>query len=122
MAEKKEASRLTEHTPNDGFWDSIIQQLKLVWRLLKDSRVPIWTKTVPFLSVIYLFIPTDIMPDLFIGLGQLDDLAIIALGLKLFLELAPADVIQEHMDALTLSRYGWTLIEGETESVDESDS
>jgi uncharacterized membrane protein YkvA (DUF1232 family) len=115
-------SWLEKISSTDGFWQGLVQQLKLVWRLLFDRRVPIWVKVVPFISIAYLFIPADIVPDFFVGLGQLDDLAIIALGLKLFLELAPPDVINEHMNALISAKHEWTVIDSEAELVDDPDS
>ncbi|MBN1317946.1 MAG: DUF1232 domain-containing protein [Anaerolineales bacterium] len=123
MANKNnDPSWLEKLSSTDGFWHGLIQQLRLVWRLLRDRRVPIWVKAVPFLSTAYLFIPADIIPDVFVGLGQLDDLAIIALGLKLFLELAPPDILNEHMNALLSAQHEWTVIDGEAELVDDSDS
>lgn len=122
MANKDDNPSWLEKLPNDGFWQGLIQQLKLVWRLLRDRRVPIWIKAVPFLSVAYLFVPTDLLPDMLIGLGQLDDLAILALGLRLFLELSPQAVLQEHINALVTAQHGWTVIEGEAELLDNTDS
>ena len=102
--------------PSNVNWiRSIIQQFKLIGRLLKDGRVPIWLKAVPFLSAAYLLVPTDIVPDLLLGLGQLDDLAVIAFGLRLFVELAPPEVVTEHRQSL-LAEYKaeqeWTVIDG----------
>lgn len=119
---------MTEETPPDVWqqgpsdsnpWRQFIIQLKLVWRLLTDRRVPFYLKGIPFLSAIYLFVPTDIVPDILIGLGQLDDLAVVALGIKLFLELAPPALVSEHLDALMAAEYAWDVIEGEAESTDD---
>ncbi len=106
--------------PDGNLVSEIIRQFKLVWRLLRDRRVPIWLKAIPFLSAAYLLIPADVIPDVLFGLGQLDDLAIIALGLKLFTELAPPAVVQEHLDEMLAAAYGWTVINGELEPPDES--
>jgi uncharacterized membrane protein YkvA (DUF1232 family) len=40
------------------------------------------------------------MPDFLPVMGQLDDLAVILGGLKLFLRLCPADVVQQHVKAI----------------------
>lgn len=72
-----------------------IRQARLWWRLLWDERVPGWTKAVPVATVLYLLFPVDIVPDLFVGLGQLDDLAIFLLGMQAFVALAPAHVVAE---------------------------
>ena len=94
----------------------LLRQVKLVWRLLRDRRVPIWLKAIPFLSLAF---PADIVPDVLVGLGQLDDVAVIALGCRLFLELSPSAVVQEHMDDMIASDAGWKVVEGEAEPVDD---
>ncbi|MBZ0291844.1 MAG: DUF1232 domain-containing protein [Anaerolineae bacterium] len=76
--------------------DAIVRELRLTWRLLRDPRVPIWTKIFPFLGLIYVISPLDFIPDVIIGLGQLDDLGIIFAGLRLFKRLVPADLLEEH--------------------------
>ncbi|HOS80592.1 MAG TPA: DUF1232 domain-containing protein [Anaerolineae bacterium] len=77
------------------------RQFQLAWRLLLDSRVPATTKIVPFLTLAYLLSPIDLVSDLAVGLGQLDDLAILFIGLRLFVDLCPTDLVEEHTAALT---------------------
>ena len=83
-----------------GFLADLIRQARLAWRLLFDPRVPLWTKTIVPASLIYLLSPIDLMPDVVLGLGQLDDLAVIILGVKLFIELCPPEIVREHMQDL----------------------
>ena len=88
-----------------GFLGEIFGQLRLVWRLLNDPEVPLWVKLVPPLAILlYIFSPVDIVPDPILGLGQLDDLAVILLGLKLFVEMSPRGVVQRHRDELEGSK------------------
>jgi uncharacterized membrane protein YkvA (DUF1232 family) len=70
-----------------GFLGEVVAQVRLVWRLLNDPDVPIWLKLIPPLAILYLISPVDILPDPILGLGQLDDAAVILLGLKLFVEM-----------------------------------
>ncbi|MBL8120644.1 MAG: DUF1232 domain-containing protein, partial [Anaerolineae bacterium] len=63
---------------------AVMDQIRLTWRLLRDPRVPMITKLIPFLGLVYVVSPIDIIPDLIIGLGQLDDLGIILAGMRLF--------------------------------------
>ena len=53
------------------------------------------------------------------GLGQLDDVAVIALGCRLFLQLSPSAVVQEHLDDMIAEAAGWKVVEGEAEPVDD---
>ena len=70
---------------------------KLFFRLVKDSRVPAGAKLLLVGILGYLILPTDVVPDFLPGLGQLDDFAVIAGGLKLFLRLCPPEVVREHV-------------------------
>jgi uncharacterized membrane protein YkvA (DUF1232 family) len=84
-----------------GLLAYLVRNLRLAWRLLLDSRVPTLTKLIiPGLMALYILSPIDIIPDWFVGLGQLDDLAVLVLGVKLFIELSPHDVVQEHLRRL----------------------
>jgi hypothetical protein len=77
--------------------------------------VPFWTKLIPPAVLIYILSPVDFLPDVALGLGQLDDLAILLIGTKLFIELAPADVVREHLAALGARIQEWRVQEGERE-------
>lgn len=72
----------------------LINQLQLVWLLLRDSRVSMLVKSVIPLSLIYTISPIDIIPDVLLGVGQLDDLTVILLGLALFVKLCPPDLVE----------------------------
>ena len=77
-----------------GFIKNIAIWIKLVLRLMGDPRVSPWLKLIPFGSLLYLLIPEPI-------LGPVDDATVMGLGLYLFVELCPPDIVQEHMDELT---------------------
>jgi uncharacterized membrane protein YkvA (DUF1232 family) len=98
-----------------GWVTDFIRQGRLAWRLLWDSRVPFWTKLIPPAVLIYLISPADFLPDVALGLGQLDDLAILLIGTKLFIELAPTDVVREHLAALGARIQEWRVQDGEKE-------
>jgi uncharacterized membrane protein YkvA (DUF1232 family) len=74
----------------------LVHGARLLWRLLQDPRVPFWTKLVPLFTLIYLVSPIDLVPDVLVGPGQLDDLGIILLGLWLFLRLVPQDILRQY--------------------------
>jgi len=68
--------------------------------LIKDPRVSAGPKLVVAGILTYVILPTDLLPDFLIGIGQLDDLAVILGGLKLFLHLCPPDVVREHLELI----------------------
>jgi len=94
-------------------WSQMIGQFRLGWRLLHDPRVPWWTKLIPMGAVVYLLLPTDMIPDLFLGLGQLDDLGVLLLSLKAFVALCPRDAVLRHQG-------GVSIVEGVARSVDDA--
>ena len=71
--------------------------IRLVWALLRDGRVPAQQKLILAGIGAYLFFPIDLIPDFVPVLGQLDDLAVVLLGLDLFIRSAPADIVEEHL-------------------------
>lgn len=76
----------------------IVRDVRVAWRLFRDKRVPVWIKSIPVLSLSYLIWPVDFLADPVLGLGQLDDLAVLALGIKLFISLCPADLVDQHRE------------------------
>jgi uncharacterized membrane protein YkvA (DUF1232 family) len=76
-----------------GFWMNLLNSFRIAWKLLWDSQVPIAAKVVPILTVLYVLSPIDFLPDVFVGLGQLDDLAILLMGTQLFIAVSPKDVV-----------------------------
>jgi uncharacterized membrane protein YkvA (DUF1232 family) len=77
---------------------------KLFARLIKDPRVSASSKLIVAAVLVYLVLPTDLLPDFIAGIGQLDDLVVILGGLKLFLRRCPPAVVQEHLEAISAGR------------------
>ncbi len=84
----------------------------------RDSRVPWTAKAVIALVLAYAASPIDLIPDFIPGLGQLDDLIIVPLGVALAIRLIPPQVMvdarQRAETALTesavLRRWGAALV------------
>jgi uncharacterized membrane protein YkvA (DUF1232 family) len=87
--------------PQGGMMRDVVKRLKLIARLMGDSRVNFFLKALPLASVAYLIFPFDLAPGVvFPIIGALDDAAILWLGSNLFVELCPDDVVKEHMRAI----------------------
>jgi uncharacterized membrane protein YkvA (DUF1232 family) len=80
-----------------GFFRQLIEQVRLSWALLLDNRVPLVVKLIPLGAIAYIVSPIDLVPDIFLGLGQLDDLGILMAALTTFNSLAPGYVVEEHL-------------------------
>src|SRR5262249_38616215 len=75
------------------FMRGVIVQIQLTWRLIRDPRVPLWAKAIPFLAAAYVISPIDIIPDWLIGLGQLDDLGILLGAMRLMESVTPEYIV-----------------------------
>ena len=71
----------------------VLPFLKLVWRLLLDRRVPVFTKTIPFLAIAYIISPYDFIADWRPVLGQFDDLIVTVILFLLFIVASPRHVV-----------------------------
>jgi uncharacterized membrane protein YkvA (DUF1232 family) len=83
-----------------GFWAELIKSFRLTWRLLLDPDVPLLTKLIPVGVVIYILSPVDLIPDPILGLGQIDDLTLLILGVQVFIAIVPRWIVQRHRDKI----------------------
>lgn len=107
----------SRHPPETPRWIRVLYHLpnyaKLVRRLWKDSRVPLYRKGILVLSgfvslavgAAYVAMKLDLIPDVVPFLGRLDDLGIAILlafapGAWLFIRLSPPEVVAEHVAAI----------------------
>ena len=93
---------------NVGALVQILRTLRLVWRLLRDSRVPLFPKLIILAAAIYVISPVDLIPDLILGLGQLDDLGVAMLAIGVFIQLCPPAIVDEHRRAIAAESGGTT--------------
>jgi hypothetical protein len=95
MSEK--SNRKITISQNGGFLQDLTLRIKLILRLMGDSRVSPMLKLLPIGSLAYLVVPD-------IAIGPIDDAAVIWLATYLFVELCPPAVVQEHLEALKATR------------------
>lgn len=99
MTEKKKSDIIVPQ--QGGVVRNLMNQLKLIFRLLGDKRVSFLAKLVPMGAFAYLLMPADLAPNVVLPvIGMVDDAAILWLGTYIFTELCPPEVVEEHMKAL----------------------
>jgi uncharacterized membrane protein YkvA (DUF1232 family) len=98
-------------TSQVGMLQSLVNRGRLVWRLLRDPRVPIYLKVLPVGALVYVLSPLDFVPDLAPLLGQVDDIGVLLAGVEGFIALCPQHIVDEHMAAIRAGqgdRQGYT--------------
>jgi uncharacterized membrane protein YkvA (DUF1232 family) len=117
------SSQLPERSgkPNEllAWLREFFSQFGLAWKLFWDERVPFGTKIVPLLTLFYLIMPIDLVPDAFLGAGQMDDLVLLLVGLRVFISLCPLELVEEHKTKFNVARdAGETLIPDDAPIID----
>ncbi len=72
--------------------------LKLYGRLVADSRVPFRARVLALATLGYTISPIDLIPDFVPFLGQVDDIIVVASGLKRLADAAGTEILEEHWD------------------------
>ena len=70
----------------------------LIYRLLKDKRVPIKTKIVMSAAIAYITIPTDLIPDNIPFIGSIDDIGVAFFALNKVMKDVPLNIIIENWE------------------------
>lgn len=79
---------------NKQFFSEIVLKVKLTLRLVKDQRVSPWLKLIPISCLVYFIVPMDLL------VGPIDDAILFYLGMDVFIEFCPKEIVQEHLLAL----------------------
>jgi len=70
--------------------------VRLLGRLLTDSRVPTAEKALFVGAIIYVISPLDFIPDVFPFIGQVDDIYVVVLTLVRLINRTSEGVVREH--------------------------
>ena len=70
--------------------------VSLIYRLLKDKRVPIKTKLIMSAAIAYIAIPTDIIPNNIPFIGVIDDIGVGFFALNKVIKDVPLSIIVEN--------------------------
>ena len=87
---------------------SVVEKGLVLYCCLQDARTSKWAKTVIMGALGYLVLPVDLIPDVLPGVGQLDDLAVLAAAVALVL----AQIRPEHKLATKEKMKKWFGTDG----------
>lgn len=96
MTEKKNSNITVSR--DGGMVREVLNKLRLIFRLMGDSRVSFLAKLVPIGTLIYMISPVDAVSIPIVG--AVDDAALLWLGSYIFTELCPPSVVAEHIKQL----------------------
>ncbi len=82
----------------------LINDMVLAGRLLFDSRVSRGAKLIPLVLCLYILSPVDLIPEVFLPFGILDDITLFLVGLQVFIHSAPPDVRDEYRGKKSTSK------------------
>jgi len=72
------------------------QIIRLLWRVIRDDRVPGIVRGGLIAIAGYLALPFDIIPDWIPIVGQLDDFVVLTVGVRAMLRRIPEPILIEH--------------------------
>lgn len=76
---------------------------RLYWRLLRQGGLDRGQRALALGALAYTVSPVDLVPGVIPVIGQLDDLAVALLGLRLLLRRLPPAVVEQHLAAVGLN-------------------
>lgn len=92
---------MTQNRKSVGFWIGLVNTFRLAWLLFFDKRVPFLTKLIPIFVLLYILSPIDFVFDVIPIFGQVDDLAILTLGVEIFVALSPPTIVNLYRKKLS---------------------
>lgn len=100
MSEQEKKSKLNPYKLI-GIIYHIPNFLRLLFRLFSDGRVPFFPKLALIAALAYFASPFDLLPDfLFPVLGYVEDLIILFIVLKIFIQYSPEEVVRQHVQSI----------------------
>lgn len=72
--------------------------VKLLYRMVKDNRVLASEKAILLGTIMYVYSPLDFLPDVIPFIGQIDDILLVALILKRFINSVDRSILVSHWD------------------------
>ncbi len=93
-----------EKTVRDGFWPKMTKVLARIpfaenavasWYCAFDPKTPLRVKGILLAALAYFIMPIDVVPDLLVGIGFTDDMAVLATAISLI----RSHIKDEHYEA-----------------------
>lgn len=83
------------------FFSGLWTRFAIFRMVMKNGKLPFWTKIILGLALTYLLVPLDFISDFIPLLGQLDDIAIIPVLVIMAWKLIPPSLIEKYRKSVT---------------------
>lgn len=90
----------------------------LTIRLLLDRRVSLRSKLIIPIALIYFFSPIDLIPDMILPFGRIDDIICLILAPLIFICTCPIEVVREHLGKNKETKKDESVLEAKYRHVD----
>lgn len=77
-----------------ALWTLVRRDGRTLWYALRHPDAPAWLKPAVLGILLYAVSPIDLIPDVVVGLGIVDDIILIPLAVHLILKRLPPHVLQ----------------------------
>ncbi len=84
----------------------LLRSGRLAWRLFRDPRTPMRAKMILVATVLFVVSPINWLPNMIPFVGELEDVALLSLGVELFFKAVPDWLLAEHEARLGRTRHG----------------
>jgi uncharacterized membrane protein YkvA (DUF1232 family) len=91
----------------DAFWVAVKRlpkYLKLVANMARDGEVPAKAKAALAVGGVYTVSPVDLVPGIIPVAGQLDDLVVLLLAIRMAVRACPPELADAHLERVGLAR------------------
>jgi uncharacterized membrane protein YkvA (DUF1232 family) len=99
----------------------LINNMVLAGRLLMDNRVSRGAKMIPLVVCLYILSPIDLLPDVFLPFGVVDDITVFLVGLQVFIQNTPKEVREEYQGKKKDSKPKRKIAPGTGDGQDDDD-
>ncbi len=84
----------------------LLRSGRLAWRLFRDPRTPMRARFILIATALFVVSPINWLPNMIPFVGELEDVAILSLGVELFFKAVPDWLLAEHEARLGRTRQG----------------
>ena len=88
----------------------LLRSGRLAWRLFRDPRTPLRAKLILVGTALFVISPINWLPNMIPFVGELEDVALLTLGIEMFFKAVPDWLREEHEARMGRTRHGEPVV------------